>query len=447
VDRLARVLRRLTSGALLIALALTPAFTPLASDAANAFASIVPALAVIAMVDASGKLSGFGTGFCIGSDDKHSYFVTNHHVVAAPGASVPKLVAILMSDASMRHPARIVVDSKDPDLAIVETDVAYVPVLTFSTTIPQAGDSVAIAGFPWNEGQRWGSLLSGAGFQLANGEHHFPPELEPSYHSGPVSAIHGAGAYYIQYDALTDHGNSGGPLFDPATGQVYGIVQATVPGMKDPLADTPPSVYNNLAISVREGWTVLLKAPIPPRQVASVDRASYIGASRNSLFGPTNSQQGSSASSSGGEFDAHSATHGLSGAPACVAGTAALSQAYGEWAQAHGSLKSLAAVKTAAQANRLYAVHDISAETAAIGKITDAANTIGGARAAHSAALAKQLLAAVSNVLVHDRTYASGVEGGSMTPRATQTWSGGNTSLELPLSDAAARVSALLDCT
>jgi S1-C subfamily serine protease len=487
VGQRALILRRLVGAVLLLALALIPAFQPLASDAANAFPKIVPALAVIALIDAKGKVSGFGTGFCIGSDDKHSYFATNHHVVAAVGGSAPELIAILASDPSQHHPARVVVDSGDPDLAVVEIDVPNVPVLILAITIPQAGDSVAIAGFPWNEGQRWGALLSGAGFKLGVGQRSFPPELEPSYHSGPVSAIHGAGQYYIQYDALTDHGNSGGPLFDPTTGEVYGIVQATVPGMSDPLADTPPSVYNNLAISVREGSNILVKSPIPPRfdgapgSSGTVTRASYDGSSGTSLFSPpappssggtrsaptyvaptgaTQSASGPSnsvGSSSYGPptigaptrptFDPHSATHGLSGPPACIVGSGALSRAYGEWAQAHGSLKSLAVVTIPVQANRLYAGHDIGAETTAIAKISDAAKTIRAAGSVQSAKLAEDLLHAVNAVSDHDRSYVSGVENGSSSPKATASWSASNKSVERPLSDAAGRVSALLDCT
>jgi hypothetical protein len=459
---------------LIAALALAPA----AIDGANAFSQVVPSLAVIAQVGADGKIVGFGTGFCIGSNAQHSYFATNHHVIAAAGGSRLKIVAILTSDPATQHPARVVVDSTDPDLAIVEVDVPSVPALTLSTTMPETGDSVAIAGFPWNEGQLWGSLLGGQGFRLGTGQHQFPPELQPSYHSGPVSAIHGGGGYYIQYDALTDHGNSGGPLFDPASGTVYGIVQATVPGMTDPLADTPPSVYNNLAISVREGWTVLARAPVPPLTPAGANE-SFDGAAPANGSGGEAEPPGSSAGAnygstfryngvpepeaepeSGAAFSAQSVPRGP-GSAACVAGSSALGRAYGVWSQAHGSLKSLEAFVAApptAETRALLAhfvpgtvaQRGVGAEEAAITQLAAASRAIRGAHAAASAKLADGLVQAVETATSRDRKIAAQLEAWPVSgarPYVRPPGIGTDKSAEAPLGAAADRVSALLDCT
>jgi hypothetical protein len=460
MGRRALILRRLITAALIAATALAPA----ASEGANAFQHVVPSLAVIAQVGADDKIAGFGTGFCIGSDAQHSYFATNHHVIAGPGK--PKIVAILTSDPATRHPARVVVDSTDPDLAVVEVDVPNVPPLTLSATMPETGDSVAIAGFPWNEGQLWGSLLGGSGFKLGTGQRRFPPELQPSYHSGPVSAIHGGGQYYIQYDALTDHGNSGGPLFDPASGTVYGIVQATVPGMTDPLADTPPSVYNNLAISVREGLAVLARAPDPPQtQTNTVDFDSGGAANSNGAdaagasVGATFNAPGAEAPAAGA-FSAQSVAR-APGSAACVAGSSALGRAYGAWSQAHGSLKSLeafvASPPTAEKRALLahfgpaaVAQRGIDAEAAAIAQLTAATGAIRRARATASAQLAGRLVQAVETATARDRKIAAQLAAWSASgaqPYVRPPGIGTDKSAEAPLGAAADRVSALLDCT
>ena len=47
---------------------------------------------------------------------------------------------------------------------------------------------------------------------------------------------------YIEYDALTDNGNSGGPLFDANTGVVYGIVDLVK------FSRSEVNVKNNMAI-------------------------------------------------------------------------------------------------------------------------------------------------------------------------------------------------------
>jgi hypothetical protein len=450
VGRSALTLRRLAAAVLIAASALLP----VTSGAANAFPKVVPALAVIAQVGAGGKIVGFGTGFCIASDGSHSYFATNHHVIAATGGAAPQIVAILTSDPGTRHPARVVADSKDPDLAIVEIDVPNIPALVLSETMPQTGDTVAIAGFPWNEGQLWGSLLGGQGFKLGVGARQFPPELQPSYHSGPVSAIHGGGQYYIQYDALTDHGNSGGPLFDPATGAVFGIVQATVPGMTDPLADTPPSVYNNLAISVHEGMTVLAKAPLPANLAENAPAEAEPPGSVGANYGaePGLAPPGSA-------FSAQSVENVPVTSQACVAGSSALGRAYGAWSQAHGSLKSLAAFagSPSASARAFFAriapaavaTRGTNAENVALLDLAAAVRRLRNAGSKQSANLAQRLVAAVQTVTARDRKIAAALAGWSPSGGrfAPPPGIGTDRAAEAPLGVAADRVSALLDCS
>src|ERR1039457_5283507 len=68
--------------------------------------------------------------------------------------------------------------------------------------------------------------------------------LAPSLHLGTLSALIAGGAL-LEYDAQTDHGNSGGPLFDAQTGAVYGIVTWGNTGVSG-------AVQNNIAISIRD---------------------------------------------------------------------------------------------------------------------------------------------------------------------------------------------------
>ncbi len=220
---------------------------------------------------ADGTLDTVGTAFCISSDGKQSYFLTNNHVVTDDnGQPETNLVAILardMGDAQApRYHATIVRRSGDPDLAVVSVQVPNITPVHISATLPHVGDDIAIAGFPYNESVLWGRLFGGKAFRM---DRPFPPDLTPSEHKGAVSALHG-GDYYIQYDALTDNGNSGGPLFDPQTGEVYGIVQASVDGAPED-RDLPSSIHNNLAISIREGWQFIAQSPVTlsPTDVAT----------------------------------------------------------------------------------------------------------------------------------------------------------------------------------
>jgi len=285
--------------------------------AANAFPAIEQSLALIGSVGAGGHLDSEGTAFCVSSDASHSYLITNNHVVTDDnGAPLNNLIVILARDMhasqAPRYRATIIRRSEDPDLAIVAIDVPNLPPVHISSTLPAVGDDIAIAGFPYEESFVWGRLFGGKAFHL---DRPFPPELTPSEHKGAVSAIHG-GSYYIQYDAITDNGNSGGPLFDPSTGDVFGVVQASVPGAPE-YRGIPSPVRNNLAISIREGWDFIARAPI----------------SLSATVAGT------------GEHFAHRS--------ACAKAQSRFEQAYGVWAQA----RSAAATLRAAIGNPRYAAH------------------------------------------------------------------------------------------
>ena len=255
-------IRRLYAACAALSIAAALYCLPDPASAANAFPSIEPSLALVGSVGRDGTLDSLGTAFCVSAAGTTSYFITNNHVVTDDnGKPLTSMIAILARDMNdpnpRRYRARIVRRSADPDLAVVEVDVSGIPPVHISTSLPQVGDDIAIAGFPYNESVLWGHLFGGSGLRL---DRRFPPEITPSEHKGAVSAIHG-GSYYIQYDAVTDSGNSGGPLFDPSSGEVYGVVQASVEGARE-YRGIPSSIHNNLAISIREGWQFIAQSPV-----------------------------------------------------------------------------------------------------------------------------------------------------------------------------------------
>ncbi|GAC1502155.1 MAG: hypothetical protein NVS1B14_06810 [Vulcanimicrobiaceae bacterium] len=279
------------------------------AQGASAFPKIEPTLALIGATHDDGELVTEGTAFCISSDGTRSYFLTANHVLTDENDAPAKhLVMILARDTNdvrpHRYPVTIVRQSADPDLALVSIEVPNIQHVRLSPTLPAIGDDIAIAGFPYTESVMWGAVFGGRGPML---DHRFPRELTPSMHRGAVSALHG-GSYYIQYDALTDTGNSGGPLFDPSTGDVFGVVQASIEGSRQ-YRDLPSAVHNNLAISTTEGWEFIARAPV------TVDRTV----------------------ASGGE---HLISHQLP--RPCRLANNAFELAYGRWAQAHGRVLDIA---------------------------------------------------------------------------------------------------------
>ena len=134
--------------------------------------------------------------------------------------SSPKVVksAIVPVSASP-EPTDVTVVSRDSehDSAIIQAHVPAVPIVRLSSSLPSEGQNVAIAGFPFMQIEIAG--LSNMGLK----------GLAPSLHLGSINAIVPDNTL-IEFDATTDHGNSGGPLFDPSTGVVYGVVTGVVPG-------------------------------------------------------------------------------------------------------------------------------------------------------------------------------------------------------------------------
>lgn len=172
------------------------------ADPAATYQTIKKSVGLV-LVYKDSKIIASGTAFCVGSDDKHSLFLTNRHVIAEGNryfildqtiGSTP-LQATLMREGT-----------GEVDAAILRIDEGSLTPLTLSATLPEEGTAVAVAGYPLTQ-------LSLAEADLG---------LSPSVHAGTVNALPGGG-FFIQFDAQLEPGNSGGPLYDPESGIVYGV--------------------------------------------------------------------------------------------------------------------------------------------------------------------------------------------------------------------------------
>lgn len=197
----AAFIRRPTACALLVLLALLSSGVAKADeDAVTTFENLKPSLAIV-QSEAGGAVA-MGTAFCIASDSTRSYFLTNDHVLIGD-----KVRLRLQLDHST-YAARILRRAVPPmDAAIIEIDRGNIPAVALANDLPKPGTLIAVAGYP---------------------SFHLTSDLEPSIHLGAINSIMEEGEI-LEHDALTDHGNSGGPLFDRDTGVVYGINSALVP--------------------------------------------------------------------------------------------------------------------------------------------------------------------------------------------------------------------------
>jgi len=183
------------------------------------YAQIEPSLGFV--IAGKGNAVSFGSAFCIATVGSNSgLLLTNRHVIAHD--RYPRV--ILMANPN-KVLAAAVVRVSQLDAAVLLIPSACAP-LQLSSSYPPVGTRIAIAGFPSIQIR---AALSGLG-------------LSPSFHEGTISSVLASGSA-LEYDAQTDHGNSGSPLFDVNTGTVYGLVTWVNTGETGAL-------QNNMAIGI-----------------------------------------------------------------------------------------------------------------------------------------------------------------------------------------------------
>jgi len=148
-----------------------------------------------------------GSAFCVANDAKVSYYVTNAHVARAS----PPVTLYRQRPQYEKMEATVVAegDSESLDLAILRVDASNVPPLALKELSPKAESPVALAGYA--RVQLWVAEQFG--------------ELIPSIRLGTVTGILKNGSCVL-HDVICRPGDSGGPLFDPESGEVVGVEQA-----------------------------------------------------------------------------------------------------------------------------------------------------------------------------------------------------------------------------
>jgi|SRR5271165_1408494 len=174
---------------------------PAKSDSlADTFATVHRSLVLVATQDA------LGTGFIVKSDAASSEILTAAHVLGTN----TRANVYLNDDPSIAYRATVTKIDATKDLCILTISKgALLPLDIASET--REGASIAVAGYPY------ASLK----FLEITGE------LKPSVHEGVVSSLR-LGGDVVEYSAVTDHGNSGGPVFEADSGYVIGVVKGAL---------------------------------------------------------------------------------------------------------------------------------------------------------------------------------------------------------------------------
>lgn len=186
-----------------------------------------------------------GTGFAVGDG---ATIVTNAHVL--PGVMDPvrnEVLAILTpgagNDGQVREVARLAVDPGS-DLALVRLDggAPLPPLKLRASDGVQEGQDILITGFPIGAilgpfpATHRGMISAVTPIAIPQGR---AADLNPAL----IRRLSGGSFPVFQLDATAYPGNSGSPVYDPASGEVLGIVNMVfVKGTKEAALSEPSGI-------------------------------------------------------------------------------------------------------------------------------------------------------------------------------------------------------------
>lgn len=187
-----------------------------------------------------------GTGFAVGDG---TLAATNAHVIPAtlePGADPELLVALLPgtepSRVGVRKLSRVAVDAEH-DIALLRMDgLPLRPLALRDSATVSEGDSLLFTGFPIGgvlglfpaSHRAMVAAIAPVAIPSASGQ-----KLDPK----SVRRLREDAFSVFQLDATAFPGNSGSPLYDPATGEVVGVLNMVfVKGTKESALAQPSGI-------------------------------------------------------------------------------------------------------------------------------------------------------------------------------------------------------------
>jgi hypothetical protein len=199
---------------------------------ADTFERVRSGLVHILFLDDRNNAVASGTGFL-----SNGYLITNNHVFAGPSNTRVWLRrenqldlkdSIILSYADFAKRFVTGSDRNSYDFAVLKIPETIRSddhqFILRSPTAKKIGEPVALIGFPL--------------------EHH-----NITCHAGIISSFYTSGvAQIVQVDASVNAGNSGGPLIDPETGDVLGIVTRKGTGLTKLFGQLRQSIENNIKL-------------------------------------------------------------------------------------------------------------------------------------------------------------------------------------------------------
>jgi len=223
------------------------------ADLPDTVARVKPSIVIIGTYKAtnSPRFALRGTGFVMAADAAPSsnWVVTNAHVLQQPADEDPDSALVVQVRAGdktlqMRQASVLEVD-KLHDLALLRIDGPAVPALALSDSDRvREGQSVAFMGFPIG-GALGFSPVTHRGMVSSIAAAALPTPTAQQLNPQAIRSLRAGGGSFdiFQLDGTAYPGNSGGPLFDPDSGGVWGVVNMVLlKGVRESALSAPSGI-------------------------------------------------------------------------------------------------------------------------------------------------------------------------------------------------------------
>ena len=197
------------------------------ADLSDTIARIKPSVVIVGTYRATDapRFRLRGTGFVVGNGN---LVVTNFHVLAEAAENQADMSLVVQvrganNQLSLRQ-ATVLETDRVHDLAVMRIEgVAVAPVAIRSSDTVREGQAVAFMGFPIG-GTLGFSPVTHRGIVSSITPAVLPAPSSRQLTDAAIRAARAGSFDIFQLDATAYPGNSGGPLFDPESGEVIGVV-------------------------------------------------------------------------------------------------------------------------------------------------------------------------------------------------------------------------------
>lgn len=201
---------------------------PLQADIFSAITRVKPSVVIVGTYKStnSPRFGLRGAGFVVGNGN---LVVTNAHVLQQPAEEDVEADLVVQvrggqNELQMRAVKVLEVD-RVHDLALLRFDGPALPVLRVrDSSSVQEGQAIAFMGFPIG-GALGFSPVTHRGMVSSIAAAALPTPTAQQLNEKTIRSLRSGASFNIfQLDGTAYPGNSGGPLFDPDTGEVLGVV-------------------------------------------------------------------------------------------------------------------------------------------------------------------------------------------------------------------------------